>query len=78
MRYTGNVLIFDEEGNTVFDRELTEDEIVEAVLAAISDAPDEAEEEAEVEAAADQTPAASKRGRPKRAPDADDEDRQGS
>lgn len=34
MKYSGGITIYDEESNTVFDRELTQDEIIEALLAA--------------------------------------------
>lgn len=35
MRYSGTIFIVDDEGNSVFERELSEDEIVEAILAAV-------------------------------------------
>lgn len=37
MKYGGNITILDDEGNTVFERELSDDEIVEAILAGVSD-----------------------------------------
>lgn len=37
MKYAGNISILDDEGNTVFERELTDDEIVEAILASVPD-----------------------------------------
>jgi len=47
MKYVGNITIFDDQGDTIFERNLTEDEIVEAILASV---PGETEEQEEEEA----------------------------
>ena len=44
-RYSGTVTIVDDEGNAVFERELNEDEIIEALLAATPDSTETVEEE---------------------------------
>jgi hypothetical protein len=59
MKYSGSITIVDEDGNAIFERELTDDEILEAVLAAIPDTENEAEPEPVVP-----PPAKSKAGRP--------------
>lgn len=37
MKYAGSITIVDDEGNAVFQRELTDDEVVEAILAGVPD-----------------------------------------
>lgn len=35
MKYSGSITIFDDEGDPVFEKELSEDEIVETLIASI-------------------------------------------
>lgn len=48
MKYAGSITILDDEGNQVFEQELTEDQIIETLLSAIPDA-DEVRAEPEPE-----------------------------
>lgn len=47
MKYAGTILILNDEGESVFERELNEDEIVEAILAAVPDGEEGSEEESD-------------------------------
>jgi hypothetical protein len=44
-KYKGSITVVDDEGNAIFEKELSTDEIVEALLSAIPDAEDDATEE---------------------------------
>ena len=56
MSYRGSIFIFDEDGNTVFEQELSQDQIIETLIASHRD--DEPDEEEEKFAAIDRANAA--------------------
>lgn len=49
MKYVGSVTVLDDEGNIVFERELSDDEIVESLLAGIPDSDEQIQESSEPE-----------------------------